>query len=158
MTIPLKIPNVSTTVKKVADVASRFNPPISSLATRLDPVSPKPSEAVVLELQKCVKIALTNAKEKQEKNFQNLSNLLTIRKNKNFLWTLESFCLQERPLEARHQSLSRSRGHTAVAASSSPTSSLFSLASVEAAKVSQSLLSNIHNKNDINFVPPLSLY
>ena len=58
-----------------------------------------------------------------------------------------------RPLEARHQSLSRSRGHTA-ARTASPTSSLFSLASVEAAaaKVSQSLLTNIHNKNDNNFV------
>ena len=76
MTIPLKIPNVFTTVKKVADVASRFNPPISSLATRWDPVSPKLSEAVVLELQKCVKIALTNAKEKQERNSQNLSSLI----------------------------------------------------------------------------------
>ena len=78
--------------------ASKSNPPNSSPATLWALVFHKPLEANVQELQKCVKNALTNVKEKLEKNSPNLyfsNNQLTIKEKINFLLLSPYFFCKE---------------------------------------------------------------
>ena len=78
--------------------ASKSNPHNSSPATLWAPVFHKPLEANVQELQKCVKNALTNVKEKLEKNSPNLyfsNNQLTIKEKINFLLLSPYFFCKE---------------------------------------------------------------